>query len=190
MTDSLVPPVSDDDALAEQLERVFRDARGELLGTLFHLVGNRDDACDALQETFLKCWRNRHQIPQLDHLKAWVFRIALNTGRDVRKTAWNRRRRSLPDHAGASEEQVMSNARPSRSTAPPDAALLQAEELARLRVAISQLRAEEQEVFLLRQNGGLSYPEIAAATRLPLGTVKTRMRAAIGQLRLAVGATS
>ncbi|MFP4029999.1 MAG: RNA polymerase sigma factor, partial [Desulfococcaceae bacterium] len=56
-----------------------------------------EDARDALQETFVKCWRHREQVAELDNLKAWVFRIALNTGRDIRQTAWRRRRRSLPE---------------------------------------------------------------------------------------------
>jgi len=49
------------------------------------------------------------------------------------------------------------------------------------------LRTEEQDVFLLRQNGELTYEQIAEATALPLGTVKTRMRAAIRHLREFVG---
>ena len=74
------------------------------------------------------------------------------------------------------------------ATAPgPETAVLQEEQLDSLRRALLRLRPEEQEVFLLRQNGGLSYEQIAAAISLPLGTVKTRMRAAIQQLRTSVG---
>lgn len=179
-----------DSAPAQRLESLFREVHGELLGTLFYLVGNLEDARDALQETFLKCWRHQQQVPDVENLKAWVFRIALNTGRDVRKTAWNRRRKSLlSDPSQAPDDAVSANHRFTTSD-PPDAALIRNEELCRLRDAVLKLREEEQEVFLLRQNGGLSYPEIAAATSLPLGTVKTRMRAAIGQLRMAVGETS
>ena len=63
------------------------------------------------------------------------------------------------------------------------------EDLARLRQAIVQLRPEEQEVFLLRQNGELKYDEIAINLSIPLGTVKTRMRLALEKLRLAMGTT-
>ena len=63
-------------------------------GLVLAAIPPREDARDALQETFLKCWRNRHQIDQVTNLRAWVFRIALNTGRDCRKAAWNRRRQS------------------------------------------------------------------------------------------------
>ena len=72
----------------------------------------------------------------------------------------------------------------------PDAGLLRDEELRTLQQAVLQLRAEEQEVFLLRQNGSLTYEQIAEATSIPLGTVKTRMRTAIRQLREAVGGQS
>jgi len=63
------------------------------------------------------------------------------------------------------------------------------EDLARLRQAIVQLRPEEQEVLLLRQNGELKYDEIAINLSIPLGTVKTRMRLALEKLRLAMGTT-
>lgn len=177
MTDdpeSIEAPPSD--AQTRRLEAFFDSCPDELLGTLFYVVGNLEDARDALQETFLKCWHRRHQIDEIQNLKAWVFRIALNTGRDFRKTAWNRRRQSL--HEGI----------PMASTADsPPAGLMKDEDLGRLRQAVASLPPEQQEVFLLRQNGDLTYAQIADAMSLPLGTVKTRMRSAIRQLRLCVG---
>ena len=176
------PPTSDvqDSADSRQkLETLFADAHGEILGTLFYLVGNIEDARDALQETFLKCWRHQEQMAEVANLRAWVFRVALNTGRDCRKAAWNRRRQSLV------EDVIMV------STADgPDAGLERDEQTQVLRHAVLKLRPEEQEVFLLRQNGDFTYEQIAEATSLPVGTVKTRMRAAIRRLREAVGEQS
>jgi RNA polymerase sigma-70 factor (ECF subfamily) len=63
---------------------------------------------------------------------------------------------------------------------------MRAEELSLVRRAVGQLRPEEQEVFLLRQNGGLTYEQIAEATSAPVGTVKTRMRLALQKLREAL----
>jgi RNA polymerase sigma-70 factor (ECF subfamily) len=57
------------------------------------------------------------------------------------------------------------------------------ETLDRLRLAISELRLEEKEVFLLRQNGELTYEEIAEIRNAPVGTVKTQMRSALIKLR-------
>ena len=55
--------------------------------------------------------------------------------------------------------------------------------LDRLRAAILDLRVEEKEVFLLRQNGGFTYEQIAELRHSPVGTVKTQMRSALQKLR-------
>lgn len=59
----------------------------------------------------------------------------------------------------------------------------QQEDLHRLRLAIGQLRKDEQEVFLLRQNGDLTYDEIAEMRKVPVGTIKTQMRSALMKLK-------
>jgi RNA polymerase sigma-70 factor (ECF subfamily) len=55
--------------------------------------------------------------------------------------------------------------------------------LQQLRQALLLLRPEEKEVFLLRQNGDLTYEQIAALYDRPVGTVKTQMRSALQKLR-------
>jgi len=57
------------------------------------------------------------------------------------------------------------------------------ETLERLRHALHGLRQEEKEVFLLRQNGDLTYEQIAEVRNTPVGTVKTQMRSALQKLR-------
>jgi len=166
----------EDCPLGRSLEEAFSRHQDELLGTLYYLVGNVEDARDALQEAFIKCWRHRQTVNEVVNLKAWIFRIALNVGRDLRSTAWRRRRRSLP------EDETMLTSRDS----PPEAELLHRERLALVRRAVLELRPEEQEVFLLRQNGQMTYDEIARSINIPLGTVKTRMRLALGKLREAL----
>ena len=158
---------------AERLEELFAGHQAELLGTLFCLVGNVEDARDALQETFVKCWRRRQSLHEIDNLRAWVFQVALNTGRDLRKTAWRRRRQPSPEI-----EPMLISREPG-----PASHLEQQEQLQMLRQALGDLRPEEQEVFLLRQNGHLTYEQIAVAIDIPLGTVKTRMRLALSKLR-------
>jgi RNA polymerase sigma-70 factor (ECF subfamily) len=55
--------------------------------------------------------------------------------------------------------------------------------VAQLRQAILELRPDEKEVFLLRQNGELTYEQIAEIRKSPVGTVKTQMRSALQKLR-------
>ena len=57
------------------------------------------------------------------------------------------------------------------------------ETVERLRKAIKHLRDEEKEIFLLRQNGDMTYEEIADMRGCPVGTVKTQMRSALEKLR-------
>jgi RNA polymerase sigma-70 factor (ECF subfamily) len=166
-------------ALAHALEEAFERHQSELLGTLYYLVGNLEDARDALQEAFVKCWRHQDKVAEVQNLKAWIFRIALNTGRDLRETAWRRKRQHLPDD----------EALPAAPGLAPDEQLEQDDRLARLRAALSELRAEEKEVFLLRQNGELTYEEIGDTLGIPSGTVKTRMRMALQRLRHVLGVT-
>ena len=158
---------------AALLEEAFARHQAELLGTLYYLVGNLEDARDALQDAFIKCWRHQQQVSEVENLKAWIFRVALNAGRDIRETAWRRKRQGLPE-----DEALLA----SREDGPHDI-VEHDERLARLREALRQLRSEEQEVFLLRQNGELTYEEIAVLLEVPTGTVKTRMRLALARLR-------
>ena len=67
--------------------------------------------------------------------------------------------------------------------APPGQTLERKESIERLRRAILELREEEKEVFLLRQNGELTYEQIAEMRSCPVSTVKTQMRTALEKLR-------
>ena len=164
-----------DDALVAMFNRV----RDELVSTLLYLLGNPDDAQDAAQEAFLKCWRARHTIGEVQNLRAWIFRVGLNAAKDFQRSAWHRKSRPLP------EDEVMM---PGRDDAPGQS-LEDREALDRLRLAITQLRQEEKEVFLLRQNGELTYEQIAEIRDTPVGTVKTQMRTALIKLRRVLNPT-
>lgn len=160
------------------LQEAFARHQPELLGALFHWTGNIEDAGDALQDTFLKCWQHRHELDSLRSLKAWIFQVALNTARDLRGSAWRRRRKGLSQNVEDCLESTMDA---------PDSHAQRAEEVDRLRQAVTRLKPQEKEVFLLRENGELTYEQIAELIRIPVGTVKTRMRAALARLRVVLG---
>jgi RNA polymerase sigma-70 factor (ECF subfamily) len=151
----------------------YLDVRDELVGTLTSVLGNADDAQDAAQEAFLKCWRGRHNDGQVRNWRAWLFRVGLNAAKDLQRNAYRRKARPLddaPSLAGLCD------------IGPPEE-LLHHEEQDRLRTALRELRRQEQEVFLLRQNAGLTYEQIARRTRRPVGTIKTQMRTALLKLK-------
>jgi RNA polymerase sigma-70 factor (ECF subfamily) len=97
----------------------------------------------------------------------------LNAAKDLQRSAWRRRAKPITDSTPV----------PHTREAAPEDTLVEKEAAARVHDALMELRAEEQAVFLLRQNGDLTFEEIAELRRVPLGTVKTQMRAALRKLR-------
>jgi RNA polymerase sigma-70 factor, ECF subfamily len=169
-------PVASADGVSSSADRLtcaFNEMRDELVSTLLYMLGNRDDAQDAAQEAFVKCWRTRESLPDVVNLRAWIFRVGLNTAKDMQRSAWNRRSKPI---AGDQDMLV------GREAVPGDQ-LEDREDLARLQTAILKLRPDEKEVFLLRQSGGMTYEEIAEMRSAPVGTVKTQMRSALMKLR-------
>jgi RNA polymerase sigma-70 factor (ECF subfamily) len=155
------------------LLRTFTEVRDELVSTLWFVLGNQEDALDVAQEVFLRCWRSRDGLPEVQNLRAWIFRVGLNAAKDLQRSAWRRRVKPL----------LGAEALPAPDHAPPARELEQRESLQQLRDALMHLRPEEKEVFLLRQNGELTYEQIAEVSRRPVGTVKTQMRSALQKLR-------
>lgn len=158
---------------AERLVRTFNELKDELIGTLIFVLGNRDDANDAAQDAFIKCWSAREQLPSVVNLRAWIFRVTFNTAKDMQRSAWNRRAKPL-----TAEQYTML-----AKDASPGQTLERKESIERLRRAILELREEEKEIFLLRQNGELTYEQIAELRACPVSTVKTQMRSALEKLR-------
>jgi len=161
------------------LERTFYNCQDGLFGTLYYLVGNGDDAREAFQETFAKCWRLRRNIAEVTDLKVWIYRIALGAARDFHDVAGRPRRTSLVDPDASS---LLAD-----DLSQADAA--RREQIAVVRRALMRLRPNEQEIILLRQNAQMTYEQIAQAINLPGGIVKTRMRLALRKLREALEAS-
>jgi RNA polymerase sigma-70 factor (ECF subfamily) len=167
------PDAAPDESPGDLLLRIFNAVRDELVSTLWFVLGNPEDAQDVAQEVFLRCWRTQECIPEVKNLRAWIFRVGLNAAKDVQRSAWRRRVKPL----------VGADAMPMLESVPPGRGLEERESLQQLRQALLHLRPEEKEVFLLRQNGDLTYEQIAEMHQRPVGTVKTQMRSALQKLR-------
>src|SRR5262245_1844762 len=155
------------------LLRTFNDLRDELVSTLWFMLGNQEDARDCAQEAFLRCWRAQESLIEVQNIRAWIFRVGLNAAKDLQRSAW---RRKAKPFLGA---EFM----PIADMHDPEQDVEERETLGRLRDALMHLRPEEKDVFLLRQNGELTYEQIAELHDRPVGTVKTQMRSALMKLR-------
>lgn len=91
----------------ERLLATFNQIRDELTSTLWFIVGNKDDAQDIAQDAFLRCWKKQDALPDVINLKAWIFKVAINAAKDLRKSAWKRKTRTMPE-----EDVMMQKVRP------------------------------------------------------------------------------
>ncbi len=168
----MLPPAPAPATVAEELLTTFNEMRAELLSTLWFVLGNAEDAEDVTQEAFLRCWRAREGLPEVHNLRAWIFRVGFNAAKDLQRSPWRRRARPLCPEEMQRED-----------TCAPIHEAEDREALQQLRDALTNLRPDEKEVFLLRQNGELTYEQIGELYDRPVGTVKTQMRSALQKLR-------
>jgi RNA polymerase sigma-70 factor (ECF subfamily) len=173
-----------DGVMADLLRRVADRADTAAFRELYQTYGPRvkafmmrqgTDAAtaeDLAQETLFTVWR-RASLYAADKgsVATWIFAIARNLRIDRlrREVPWQ----ELP------EERLEAAA----SEALPDEALAEKERQVRVRAALASLPPEQHEVVILSYLEGLSHGEIAERLKLPLGTVKSRMRIAYQKIR-------
>lgn len=144
----------DQTALGEFVDRF----RGQVYGLCFRMLGQREDAEDATQETMVRVVRNLHRWDQTRAIEPWLLTIAGNRCR-TRLAKRMRRPGSLPlEHPVPDCRAIDENAK------------LLSEEID---LALTSIRAEYRQAFQLFHEKELSYIEIAETMSIPLGTVKT-----------------
>lgn len=155
--------------------------KNPLMNFVFRYTGDRDDAEEIVQETFVKLFRNRHAYRPIAKFSTWLYTVAGNLAR----TALRRKKRGtvlsifrrrsddtggdyeIPDTRYSSER----DAEESFRTEMIQKALLSLEEIHR-------------EIVILSDIQELSYEEITQITGLKMGTVKSRLNRARAELRV------
>lgn len=131
-----------------------------------------EEAEDIVQDSLVAAYKARAQYRRGEPYKAWIYRIVINRCVDRMRS---RARKPQPVSFDAIVE-------PGTNTGPLEQ-LLTEERGTHMQAAIDKLPDKYRAVFLLRHLDDLSYEDIAAATDLPVGTVKTHLFRARAQLR-------
>ena len=137
------------------------------------LLNDPSDACDIVQEVFLKVFRNIGSFRGNSSLKTWIYRIAVNEAYNHRR--WFSRHQRQEIAMGAEEGMLSyedSLADPGRT--PFDQAA-DHETRALVEAALEKLNAKFRAAVVLRDIEDLSYEEIATVLDVSLGTVKSRI---------------
>jgi len=154
-------------AYNELVER-YKD---KLVNFIFRYTGNRDDAEDFAQDTFLKLYKSKHLYKEIAKFSTWFYTIALNT---VKTNLKKKSRMSTLSISDYDDESNKDYDLPSDS-GEPDELINSKMEVEFIQKAINNLDKSFREVILLRDVQDLEYDEIAKITGLPLGTVKSRI---------------
>lgn len=165
---------------ARAFEVLVRRHRSALWNFLLRHLGDRSRAEDLLQETLLRAVKASGEWVDRAKVTTWLFTIARNLATDEVRRAVHRRAESLD---GGADDALAPIDRVAAEDPPPDAAAEGALLRPRLAAALAALPEEQREVFLLREQGGLAFREIAEVTGVPENTVKSRMRYALEGLR-------
>lgn len=151
-------------AFASLMSR-YRESLGRYA---YHMLGSREDAEEAVQDSFVRAYRSLADCRQPERFAAWLFTILVNRCRTSQRRLFRRRRFSedLRDDVAAGGDAA--------------ASLEWREEIAR---ALAVLRPHYREAFLLRYVEGLDYAEMARLTGAREPTLRMRVKRAGDQLR-------
>jgi RNA polymerase sigma-70 factor (ECF subfamily) len=142
----------------------------QLLGLAAGLLGGRADlACDAVQETWVRVIRFAHSFNGSSSLKTWLYRVLINQCHNLRAS-----------------EGLMLPAQPEPTDdrqATPEKTLRDSEQNNTLQTAVDQLPAEKRVVVLLCYHEGITHERAAEVLEIPIGTLKSRLHAALEHLR-------
>ena len=151
------------------------------------MLGNRSDAEDVFQETFLRVHLHGNRFWGNAPFRPWLYRIATNLCKD--RLRYRKRRPEVPVTSLRRDEEWPDPVAQWAATSPrPDEAALARERGATMERALAELSVKHRAVFLMAHQEGLSYAEIAKALWIPVGTVKSRMNKAVNQLLVAMEA--
>ena len=171
------PGTSIDPTLPLRAKAGDRQAFAQLVDVMYprslrfalHMVGNREDAEEAVQDAFVRVWHNLGRFRDDARFEPWLFRILANRCRSLME---KRRRHSAVVQYGDV---------PDRGTATPDG--VDRDWTEEIHKVLATLPVEQREAFLLRHVEDMAYEDIAAVTGVRLSALRMRVKRACDVLR-------
>ncbi len=182
------PPVHTDEG--ELLDRA-RSGDGEAWRVLFEryrevayrvarrVTGDDEDALDAVQDGFVRAYRNLGTFAGASSFKTWLMRIVYRRGIDIRRARPKARIVSMDQ----GEQTLAPNLPDTREGSDPAGPADRAELGERIARAMEQLPADQRRAFVLHAEGDMTYARIAEEQGVPIGTIMSRIFYARRKLR-------
>ncbi|CCH03220.1 RNA polymerase sigma factor sigK Sigma-K factor [Fibrella aestuarina BUZ 2] len=178
-------PLATESVLVEKLlqrdeqafQWLYKHYSAALYGVLLKIVREEEQAQDLLQEVFIKIWNNTATYDtQKGRLFTWMLNIARNTGIDAVRSGKAMSRPSSAQTLSTDDAGTFAVDR-EYAVAPENPDHIG------LREVIQKLRPDRKQLIDLVYFGGYTHEEAADELGLPLGTVKTRIRSALQELK-------
>ena len=158
-------------------EMIVNRYKDPLLNFVYHFLGDRIDAEDVVQETFLRVYRNKHLYRNIAKFSTWIYTIAGNLAKTELRRRKRRRLFSISQMGFDNKDFDVPD--PLRTA---DVVVDGDMKEAFIRKEIDALPVKFKEVVVLRDIDEFSYEEISDILKIPIGTVKSRVNR--GRLRL------
>lgn len=169
----------DSDAFRLLVERHSR----KVFRLAIRLTGNRDDAEDIVQETFLRAYRGLNQFDERAVFTSWLYRIATNYALDLLRAKKSKPAVSLS--APASDEQSATDWL-AATTPGPERIAFSGQLQERIAAALDQLTPHERTAFTLRHFEGHTTEEIGDALKIGANAAKQVVFRAVQKMRRAL----
>jgi RNA polymerase sigma-70 factor (ECF subfamily) len=153
--------------------------KDELLHFLIRFLGSRAAAEDVFQETFLQVHLSAQTFDATRRFKPWLFTIAANKARDYHRKHSRNAPMSLSASIDSNGEGESFVDLVQANVDDPNVPLLDAERSQLVKQVVDSMPAHLREILLLSYFQRLSYNQIADSLEIPLGTVKSRLHAAV-----------
>jgi RNA polymerase sigma-70 factor (ECF subfamily) len=170
----------EDQQLVERVQRGDKRAfdllvlkyQHKILGLVVRFVRDPHEAQDVAQEAFIKAYRALANFRGDSAFYTWLYRIAINTAKNY---LVSRGRRPPETDVSAEDAEFYDGDHGLKDLESPERLLLRDEIEATVHSAIAQLPEDLRTALTLREFDGLSYEDIAAVMRCPVGTVRSRI---------------
>ena len=146
----------------EAFDSIMRVHEDRVVSVCLRILGDRQEALDAAQDTFLSVFRKAHQFKAESTLGTWIYRIAVNSCYDRIRKSKRRSTVPFPDHLDPTDPSA-------------EAAIESAGMRPEIANALSSLSTDFRSAVVLSDIEGMTMPEVARVLGVPVGTAKSRV---------------
>jgi RNA polymerase sigma-70 factor (ECF subfamily) len=175
--------ISDEDArilrglragIEEAYEELIERYEQPVYSMVYRLLGNATDACDVVQEVFLKIFRGVNSFREQSSLRTWIYRIAVNETHNHQRWFMRHGRHEVSIEEERAEHVRTIELALDPGPSPYDRAL-DSETRTMIERALTRINPDFRTAVVLRDIQNLSYEEIAEILQVSMGTVKSRI---------------